>query len=266
MRPRLWSSKTQLDLLFEKDSTDRGGLVLIDENSIHCHDRAMAQHVSTPPEPTQKPTQQPIQKRAQNRSQKQTAILDAAESVFGSQGLQKTTMADIATAAQASRPLLYRYFRDKEALFEAVVDRLLKEWNEVLVAEAARVTPGTAHTIRLVLIASLDFARERHVLHGLLARDARLALAGYSDVINEGSGMLRQLIAGILQAGVRRGDVRTDLHIEDLAHVVSEVFLAYADHIVSGETDGLGERRIEAILETLLHGLIAKPTGGGVPG
>ena len=100
------------------------------------------------------------------------------------------------------------------------------------------------------------------MLRGLLERDSRLALARYSDVIDRGNGMLRRLIEEILRAGVLRGDVRNDLNVEDLAHVVSEVFLAYADHIVSGETDGLGERRIEAILETLLHGLIAKPTAG----
>ena len=59
----------------------------------------------------------------------------------------------------------------------------------------------------------------------------------------------------ILSDGVERGDVRGDLDLDDLAHVVSEVFLAYADHIVKGEGK-LGERRVEAILETLLHGFI----------
>jgi len=200
-------------------------------------------------------------RRPLKRDQTRSAILDAAEIVFGARGLRKTTMTELAAAAQTSRPLLYRYFVDKEALFEAVVERVLREWNEVLLAEAARVTPGTAHTIRRVLAASLDFARERDVLRGLLSRDARVALADYSDVIDRGSSLLRTLIETILSEGVRRGDVRSDLEVEDLAHVVSEVFLAYADHIVSGDTDGLGERRVEAILETLLHGFIAKPPG-----
>jgi AcrR family transcriptional regulator len=200
-------------------------------------------------------------RRPLKRDQTRSAILDAAEIVFGARGLRKTTMTELAAAAQTSRPLLYRYFVDKEALFEAVVERVLREWNEVLLAEAARVTPGTAHTIRRVLAASLDFARERDVLRGLLSRDARVALADYSDVIDRGSSLLRTLVETILSEGVRRGDVRSDLEVEDLAHVVSEVFLAYADHIVSGDTDGLGERRVEAILETLLHGFIAKPPG-----
>jgi AcrR family transcriptional regulator len=201
-------------------------------------------------------SQPPSQKT--DRGRRQTAILDAAEAVFGAQGFQKTTMNDIAVAANVSRPLLYRYFRDKEGILDTVVERVVREWNEVLVAEAARTTPGTAHTVRLVLLASLNFARSREVLHGLLARESRLALADYSDVIDRGNDMLRGLIREILGAGVRRGDVRADLDLDDLAHVVSEVFLAYADHIVQGE-DEMGERRIEVILETLLHGFIAKP-------
>lgn len=65
--------------------------------------------------------------RSLKRDQTRSSVLDAAENVFGSRGLQKTKMGDVATAANVSRPLLYRYFRDKEALFEAVVDRVLRE-------------------------------------------------------------------------------------------------------------------------------------------
>lgn len=193
--------------------------------------------------------------RRVNSPEKQASILDVAEGLFGERGFRKVTMSDVATEASVSRPLLYRYFRDKEGLLDAVVDRVLREWNEVLLAEAARNTPGTAHTVRLVLTASLEFARSREVLRGLLGRDALAALASYSDVIERGRVQLRDLMGEILRAGVARGDVRDDLDVDDLAHVVSEVFLAYADHIIQGDS-ALGERRIEAIVETLLHGLI----------
>lgn len=199
--------------------------------------------------------------RRARRGAKERAILDAAEGLFGAQGFQKVTMGDIAAAAAVSRPLLYRYFEDKEGLLNAVVERVLREWNEVLVAEAARNTPGTAHTVRLVLLASLRFAAERDVLRGLLGRDARHVLEDSSDVIDRGGDMLRALMSRIFEAGVARGDVRSDLDRDDLAHVVSEVFLAYADRVVRGEGE-FGPRRIEAILETLLHGLIVGPAPG----
>lgn len=192
------------------------------------------------------------------RVRKRNAILEAAERIFGELGFQKTSMSDVAEAAGVSRPLLYRYFEDKSGLLSAVVERVLAEWNEVLVAEAARATPSTAHTVRLVLVASLEFARDRQVLRGLLARDSKQALSDAGDVIARGSDLLRRLMRDVLAAGVRRGEVRADLDLDDLAHVVTEVFLAYADHVIQGD-EQLGERRVKAILETLLHGFIAKP-------
>jgi hypothetical protein len=59
---------------------------------------------------------------------------------------------------------------------------------------------------------------------------------------------------------VRRGDVRGDLATEDMAHVVSEAFVSYSLLMLKGETGQVSERRIEALVETLLHGIIAAPS------
>lgn len=186
-------------------------------------------------------------------------ILDAAEAVFGVQGFRKTKLEEIAAAAGVSRPLVYRYFHNKGALYGVVVERVLREWNEVLVAEAARTTPGTAHKLRLVLTACLRFARERTVLQGLLARDASLVRAKYGDLFEGGNSLLRDLVGRILDDGMQRGDVRMDLALDDMAHVVSEVFISYTFRVLAGGTGQVGERRVYAIVETLLHGVIAQP-------
>lgn len=185
------------------------------------------------------------------------AILQAAEEIFGERGFSKTSLEDIASAASVSRPLVYRYFGDKKELFALVVEKVLREWNETLAAEAARTTPGTAHTLRLVLTACLDFARTRSVLRGLLNRDHLLVRAQIGDVLNEGRDLLPQLLQTVLAEGVDRGDVRSDLAVEDLAHVISEVFVSYTLHVLAGEDDQVSERRVAAVIETLLHGVIA---------
>ncbi len=198
----------------------------------------------------------PSGRREQNRLLKTTAILDAAETLFGQQGVDKTTLGEVAAAASISRPLIYRYYQNKDVLLEAVVERVIDAWRSALADEASRNTPSTAHTLRLVLLRSLEFARERDLLSELLSRDTRLRLSSFSNVIESGNDMLRSLLADILRQGVSRGEIRDDLQVDDLAHVVSEVFLAYADHLVVGEDVGLGDRRIEAILETILHGIV----------
>jgi len=187
------------------------------------------------------------------------AIMDAAERLFGERGFRKTTLDDVAAAAGVSRPLVYRYFGDKKTLLERVLDRLLNEWHAVLATEAARATPSTAHTLRMVLAACLRFARDRSVLRGLLLRDTDLVRAAASGVIQEDKNLLPRLIREVLERGVERGDVRGDLATEDMAHVVSEAFVAYSLLALRGETDQISDRRVEAIIETLLHGIIAAP-------
>jgi TetR/AcrR family transcriptional repressor of mexJK operon len=53
---------------------------------------------------------------------KREAILAAAIRMFSEHGYSKVTMADIAEGAPVSKPTLYNYFADKQALFGAVVE------------------------------------------------------------------------------------------------------------------------------------------------
>src|SRR5438309_534819 len=53
-------------------------------------------------------------------------ILDAAQRVFLQRGYQSASLDEIAEAAPASKPTIYAHFPGKQALFEAVVARLLE--------------------------------------------------------------------------------------------------------------------------------------------
>lgn len=53
-----------------------------------------------------------------------SALLDAAERVFQQRGVSRTSLADIAQAAGVTRGALYWHFKDKAALFNAMMDRV----------------------------------------------------------------------------------------------------------------------------------------------
>jgi AcrR family transcriptional regulator len=53
-------------------------------------------------------------------------ILDAAQRIFLQRGYQSASLDEIAEAAPASKPTIYAHFPGKEALFEAVVGRLVE--------------------------------------------------------------------------------------------------------------------------------------------
>ncbi|MHA2936868.1 TetR/AcrR family transcriptional regulator [Vibrio sp. RC27] len=57
--------------------------------------------------------------------EKKYQILQAATEVFGTYGYKKTSMQDIADALDISRPALYQYYKNKEAVFLALVEHTL---------------------------------------------------------------------------------------------------------------------------------------------
>ena len=64
----------------------------------------------------------------QSRSQRtQSALMDAAEELIAEQGVDATTLADIATRAGSSVGAIYHHFRDKSAIQYAVFERFVEE-------------------------------------------------------------------------------------------------------------------------------------------
>ena len=59
----------------------------------------------------------------EDESAKRRQIIDGARGVFLSKGFDAASMNDIARAASVSKGTLYVYFKDKERLFEAIVEQ-----------------------------------------------------------------------------------------------------------------------------------------------
>lgn len=66
------------------------------------------------------------------------AILDAAESLFGETDYDSITMRDVAQHSGALLGVVSYHFKNKKALFEAVVARRAQELNSILAEELAR--------------------------------------------------------------------------------------------------------------------------------
>uniref|UniRef100_UPI002674FA63 TetR/AcrR family transcriptional regulator n=2 Tax=Duncaniella TaxID=2518495 RepID=UPI002674FA63 len=50
-------------------------------------------------------------------------LLDVARQLFASNGVERTTMNDIATASDKGRRTIYTYFKNKKEIYDAVIER-----------------------------------------------------------------------------------------------------------------------------------------------
>lgn len=73
----------------------------------------------------------PVTDGAQSTAER---ILDAAEDLFAQKGYSATSLGDVADRVGIRSPSLYNHFRNKEALYEAVLERLLVEFGGPLIA------------------------------------------------------------------------------------------------------------------------------------
>jgi AcrR family transcriptional regulator len=78
---------------------------------------------------------------ARIREEQRGHILDAAIKVFARKGFTDTKMSDIAAEAKISYGLAYHYFANKEAIFNALLEKALQGSLDLM--RYARMQPGT---------------------------------------------------------------------------------------------------------------------------
>ena len=73
-------------------------------------------------------------------------ILDAAEDLFAEKGYSATSLGDVADQVGIRSPSLYNHFKNKEALYSAVVERLLTKFT----ATMQGITQGETNKQRIL--------------------------------------------------------------------------------------------------------------------
>ncbi|MGI4879457.1 MAG: TetR/AcrR family transcriptional regulator [Janthinobacterium lividum] len=109
-------------------------------------------------EPRDIAAKRPRRSKAEQRSESLEQILDAAEYLFSKSGLSGVTLRDVAQRVGIHTTLLHYYFRDKQALFEAVFARRagVTSGRRMEALECYEAEAGDAPTVEGALHAFLD--------------------------------------------------------------------------------------------------------------
>ena len=182
-------------------------------------------------------------------------IYAAALACFEQQGVRRTLMEDVAREAGVSRPTIYYYFPDKDALVLEVIVRQVREIHRRI---REKVSPeGGVEAMIEASLTTIRLSRENQYLQLLTQPDsagltARLA---ESDIV---MGLQRELWYPMLEAARSRGELRTDRDFDDVIRWIT--FLEFS-LLTSGEVFGFAtdaERR-DALAAYLVPAL--RPAG-----
>jgi TetR/AcrR family transcriptional regulator len=125
------------------------------------------------------------------RRANEALLLDAAEAVFAEMGFAGASTAAIAARAGLPKANLHYYFGTKEAIYRAVLDRILKLW-------LAAFDPGTSGDDPARVLGAYIRAKIRH------SREHPLASRVFAGEMLRGAPVIRGFLTGELRPWVER--------------------------------------------------------------
>jgi AcrR family transcriptional regulator len=180
-------------------------------------------------------------------------LLAHAQALFGERGYADVGTEEIVRAAGVTRGALYHQFRDKQALFEAVVEAVEADTTARIAAEAAGAGDPLA-VLRAGGRAFLAICADPRVERTLmLDAPAVLGWTRWREIRNEhGLG----LVAGVLEAGIEAGVIAPQ-PVTALAHLLLGALHEGAMLVARADDREAARADVEAVIDRLLDGLAA---------
>lgn len=144
-------------------------------------------------------------------------ILQGAHRSMLSGGYRGTTMPAIATEAEVSVGLLYRYFESKEVLFLAMCESVSQAQLDELAVQMAQIADPRERLANAIgyFVESLD--REHWgaiITTGWAEADMKPALR---DLLRRRCDQIRAFAAMFLREAIARGEIEPDVDVEELS-------------------------------------------------
>lgn len=151
-------------------------------------------------------------------------ILDAATALMTKVGIRRTTMADIARAADVSRATLYRRFPNVEAIAAQVTTR---EFERVVATAPLADGPTGRESLVATVVHVVRAARAHPLLQRIIDLDPEFLMPNLLHRSGRTSRGQLALIVGFLTAGQATGEIR-DGDPERLATTVLQMAWSFA--------------------------------------
>lgn len=130
-------------------------------------------------------------------------IVDAARQLFAKEGFRNTTVGDIAAASKKGRRTVYSHFKNKEEVYDAVVESELDILSDMLTEVASRNLPPDEKLIELIF-ARLDTIRTVVYRNGNLRANFFRDIMRVQNVRRNFDAKEVELIRSILVEGVEQ--------------------------------------------------------------
>ena len=192
-----------------------------------------------------------------NDIEKKKIIIDAALKLFSKKGYTKARMTDIAKEAKMSYGSLYHYYKNKDAIFETIVE----DWWAKLFSELASIKgsklPIKNNLEKFIRFLLNAYATNPHQVEIYITEVSRGFVYHSEHRVRENFLWVFSLCEQLFAVSQDRGELRNDISTHHLANIFLGSIDSFMSNIVFGKvkiTEDQGDRIVKSILDVFLHG------------
>ncbi|MBB6327612.1 MULTISPECIES: TetR/AcrR family transcriptional regulator [Algoriphagus] len=183
-------------------------------------------------------------------------ILNSAKTIFARYGFKKTTMDEIAHASRKGKSSIYHYFKSKEDIFKAIVEKE-SDVLSAAIAKAINAETTSEKKIRAYVLTRMKVINKLTNLYSALKDEYLEHYSFIENVRVKYDTEEVNTIKGILKTGVEEGDFKIeDINLTAFALVTALKGLEYPLFIKNNYAKT--ENRFEGLLNVLFYGIIAR--------
>lgn len=199
----------------------------------------------------------PAGRMERKKEETHNRIIDAALELFHQQGLEATTMEQIAEAADVAKGTLYNYFAAKEAIISAFMQRSFRTQNDERLAQL-RALPNTRERMVRVFNTLMDGVRRQREIFEIFMVYRMKQVLSFQPETGDQTGLL-VLIREIIRLGLEEGDLRRDLPEVLLEDLFQFTFIAAAKPFFLNPAAFDQRASVEACVDLFLNGAGRQP-------
>lgn len=196
--------------------------------------------------------------REPHRKEKEGSIFEAALKVIKRKGFHKARMSDIAVEAGISYGLVYHYFKNKEDLFDAILNRWWQGLFGLMDTIGASAEMEVAEKLRHVISFFLDTYQHQPELVNIFITEISRSSGNLTAARLDHFRKFMSLTEGLIAEGQGKGVLRMDFKARYLTYIFLGALEAFISTMVLGEQtirgDTQKQRIADSILEVFLNG------------
>ena len=186
-------------------------------------------------------------------------LVEVARQLFARSGVENTTRNDIAQASSKGRRTLYTYFKNKEEIYQAVVESEIDKLNKMLMEVASKDLPADEKLITYIY-SRLDAVKALVFRNGTLRANLFRDIWTVEKIRKDFDLRDIEVIKGILDEGITQGLFNVpdpDIMASVLHHALKGLEVPYIRGLM-GDTISQRIKRRDNVMSLIFNGIKIK--------